>query len=836
MESDESSAQFFAVDTRLESFQVAKSAAKRKSTAKGKAAKPLTWPHRSIDPIDLARAGFYFDPTPELPDNVVCFLCERRLGGWEDGDNPFEEHLRLSPNCGWAIVSAIEVGLGDYCEDDPANPQMVEARKATFADQWPHEGKKGWKCKTKQLVEAGWKYTPAPGYEDMATCTYCSLALDGWEPKDNPMNEHYKRSPDCKFFTLTNQYQQAAAAAPKKAARGKGAARASKASRLSTQSVGTVATDVTASIIEAPAEYEDSVMTTASVATQGGTKKPRAKKATTAKGKKTKAKKEEPVEVLEDPVEEPVEDHIEEPSPPPAKPARGKKRTSDQVDESTMISAEAPAPKKRAARGKASKAADESTIVPEQDTVMDDEEPVGPVQKKKPRASKAKAPRKVSTASTASDVSALPEQRESDHMMDDAEIERQLQAELDRPLTDDEDLDADSDSERRKVSNPQPKAKKTSTKKSSLASRQGSAGHHAMFDPSPVDIDEDDIEQEYRTMQQSVQPTDEETQEPEQEPEPELEPMPAPVKVRKAGARKVSKQTKKAPTPPPVVDDRYDDDIDELAEGHEDSILSNATAASKQAATVASVAAPAQKKRAPAAKKSTTTTKAAAVAEASVRMSSQQRSDSPDMDDFPEPPKPKKATAAAKKAAPVAKEKSLPPPPAEEEPSNNPPATPRSKMPATARAKQATISPSQSPQSSDAENQPPSSKPSGTAESKRFALGPVAATPNRMSPSKMSPSKRHLMSGLQSEKPWAAVDVEAIFEDLDQENANNTSNLLKGGPELTTPEKLMTVEEWIYFNAQQAEQKLKYECESVVSAFEREGQRAMQTLEGLVVE
>lgn len=81
----------------------------------------------------------------------MCFLCERRLGGWEEGDNPFEEHLRLSPNCGWAIVSAIEVGLGDYNEDDPADAHMVEARKATFADQWPHEGKKGWKCKTKQV-------------------------------------------------------------------------------------------------------------------------------------------------------------------------------------------------------------------------------------------------------------------------------------------------------------------------------------------------------------------------------------------------------------------------------------------------------------------------------------------------------------------------------------------------------------------------------------------------------------------------------------------------------------------------------------------------------------
>lgn len=650
--------------------------------------------------------------------------------------------------------------------------------------------------------------------------------------------EHHKRSPDCRFFVLTKQYQQAAAAAaPKKAVRGK-AARASKASRLSSQSDTTVTTDMTESIMEAPAEYEDSDLTMASVASQGGTKKPRAKKAAAPKGKKAKAKKEEPAEVPEDQVDEPVE----EASPPPAKPARGKKRASDQVEESTLIGAGAPAPKKRGPRSKASKAnkaVDESSIATEQDTIMDVEE-AAPAQKKKPRASKAKAPRKLSTASTVSDVSSLEVPHESDHMMDDAEIERQLQAELDRPLTDDEDLDADSDSERRRVSNPKPKTtqKKTSTKKDSIASQQSSGEHHAMFDPSPVNIDEEDIEQQYMDMQQDAQPVNQEML----EPSPEI--VPAPAKApKKAAAKKATKQPKKAPTPSPVaampenkalIDDRYDDDIDELAEGHEDSMMSNATAASKPSATVAPVAAPAPapKKRGPAAKKSTTK---AAVAEAAARESAQ-RVESPDMDEFSEPVKPKKVTAAAsKKAASAAREKSLPPALAREEVSQIP-ATPRSKIPATARAKQATISPSQSPQSSDAENQPPSSRPSGTTESKRFELEPVAVTPERMSPSKMSPTKRNLISGLQSEKPWAIVDVEAIFEDLEKENANGTSALLQGGPNLTSPERRMTVEEWIYFNAQQAEQKLKYECESVVSAFEREGARAMQTLEGLVIE
>lgn len=134
----------------------------------------------------MARAGFIFQPLPSNPDNVSCFLCNKALDGWEENDNPLEEHLRHSPECGWAITAAVEAELGEYAREDPRDPLMREARTATFADRWPHENRKGWSCKTKPLVEAGWKYTPTIESDDMATCTYCQLALDGWEKTDNP--------------------------------------------------------------------------------------------------------------------------------------------------------------------------------------------------------------------------------------------------------------------------------------------------------------------------------------------------------------------------------------------------------------------------------------------------------------------------------------------------------------------------------------------------------------------------------------------------------------------------------------------------------------------------
>ncbi|KAI1820393.1 hypothetical protein F4861DRAFT_69885 [Xylaria intraflava] len=709
MEPDAMPEHYYTYDGRLESFQPAQAGARRGSNAKGKATKAPSWPHKQLDPDIFARAGFYFQPSPGAPDNTVCFLCCKNIKGWEKDDDPFEEHLRLSPECGWAIVAGIEAGLGDYNSNDPTSSAMIEARKATFGDKWPHEGKRGWKCKTKQLVDAGWKYTPTLESDDMATCTYCQLALDGWEPKDNPMDEHYRRSPDCPFFVLINQYKSAAPA--KKKGRGK-AARSSKASRLSTQSIATAASDMT-SLLEHPPEHDESVLTTTSVMTQGGTKRTRAKKGTAAKGKKTRAKKEEVVEVLEDPPEHarfehhsllPQEESLQTETPEITRQPRSRKRTSAAMEESVLTTAEAPAPKKRATRGRVVSA---KTAPPDTD-----------------RAAPGSVP------------------PETDEAVVDAEL-KALETEM------------------------------------------------------------------------------------EVEPEQTLH---VPKKGRQAGTRKASKQTTrkakaKAPVEPtPEPEPLADQGADELAEGH-DSIISNATVVRT---SLASTSGP--KKRGRLSKKSTS-----AQAEPQPKPALQSsldleaRVERPDFaESKPEP------TVAQKVAAPRITKKSLsrddsPPPPASESENIEPPATPKAMASPAPAAKQAAISPSQSPQSSDAENQPPSSKPSDTAKSSRAALEPTT-------PVRSSPSKRNIIAGLQSTHSWTAVDIEMILEDLDRENALSTSRLLRSGMDLASPEKHMTVEEWIYHNAEQAERKLKIECEAIVTAFEREGTRAMQALEGLVVE
>ncbi|KAK6957548.1 hypothetical protein Daesc_000335 [Daldinia eschscholtzii] len=798
MDTDETPDRYFTYDGRLASFQLAR----RPPGVKGKASKALTWPHKELDPVQFAQAGFYFEPTPEAPDNTVCFLCVKAFKGWEENDNPLEEHLRLSPHCGWAIVAAIEAGLGDYGLDDPSDAPMVEARKATFAGLWPHEGKRGWKCKTKQLVEAGWKYTPTAESDDMATCTYCSLALDGWEPKDNPLDEHYKRSPDCQFFQLLNHYKSGPT---KKKGRGKGA-RASQSSRLSSQSIATtIASDAT-SLLE-PYADQDSVMTTTSVMTQGGTKRSRTKKTTATKGKRTRAKKEEAVEVLEDSPEPQVE---QAPPTPPPKATRGRKRASDPIEDSVLTAAEVPAAKKRATRTRKANVADTSVVEQAPDLEMSDIDPA-PKSKAKGKKAKSTTTRKTRKASTASTISNLSFQGDAAHMMDDEELDRQLQADLDRPLSDDENIAADSDSDRKNLPSKQ-KSKKVSIPKKKSVGQVEASDDHAMFEPQPH-IDEAVVEDELKALETEMEVE-------------QVEDPPVPKKGRKPGPKRGSKQIKKIKDEP-VQPDVETATADELAEGHDVSIVSNSTMVRT---SLASNAAP--RKRGRPSKKASIVNPdpnpdelADAVVEApsapepvEVRDSAEKLSET------------KTGTLSPPATSSPLVSKPLPQPPVESE-ELQPPSTPIAMTSPAPAAKQAALSPSQSPQASDAENEPPSSKPSNTASSARIVLAPVNATPVPT-----SPSKRNILAGLQSNTPWTAVDVDMIFDDIDKENASGSAKFLKGGADLTSPEKRMTVEEWIYHNAEEAEKKLKHECETMVTAFEKEGTRAMQALEGLIVD
>lgn len=84
---------------------------------------------------------------------MTCFLCQKSLDGWDEDDDPVLEHLHHSEQCAWAIIVAAQT-VSDNPEqeqEDPLGEKMVEARRETFADQWPHEGKRGWVCQVKKV-------------------------------------------------------------------------------------------------------------------------------------------------------------------------------------------------------------------------------------------------------------------------------------------------------------------------------------------------------------------------------------------------------------------------------------------------------------------------------------------------------------------------------------------------------------------------------------------------------------------------------------------------------------------------------------------------------------
>lgn len=236
-----------------------------------------------------------------------------------------------------------------------------------------------------QMASAGWHYAPAKESNDFARCAYCELSLDGWEATDNPLEEHQRRSPFCVFFNWKP--------------------------------------------VKRPAKKPRASLQPAANSIHGDDSEPSApaKKASRAK----KAKKPEPT--------------LEEPAQP-----RGRKRASTAAqgpviiydgskDTDSEIELLPPPTKKRATR--ASLAAQQAFGHNGDHKMVDNSEAESITStmsktakqpaKKKPgrRASKARAPSKPRATGT----------RKPKNVLSDDELDRALAADLERPLTDEEE-------------------------------------------------------------------------------------------------------------------------------------------------------------------------------------------------------------------------------------------------------------------------------------------------------------------------------------------------------------------------------------------------------------
>ncbi|OJJ87571.1 uncharacterized protein ASPGLDRAFT_63729 [Aspergillus glaucus CBS 516.65] len=823
------------LDARLASFETVLPGRRRNSSAKS--TKPISWPHNRPSPAELAHAGFYYEPHETNPDNTRCFLCESALDGWEEEDNPITEHLTLSQNCGWAIMKDIERHSSNPAEiEDPTSERISGARSATFGLYWPHDGKKGWVCQSEKMVAGGWYFCANEESNDLASCAYCKLSLDGWEPKDDPYEEHYRRSSDCSFFVFAqNPNKKTKASRSKKP-------RTSKASRLSTQSTAS----------EAPmVDLDDQI--DESIVSETTSKTKNTKKSSRSKAKTTKSKKTDTVD---------TDDQMdvdgaayEEPEPPkPKRATRGKKRTSEEVSQSygNEVDTETteqpePAPKRRATRTRNSTIQqDYSALNDATPAVTQEQSEVAPQEEepKKGRRTKKNASTKGRKVSEASTSKAPPTSRTPD----DAELDAALEADLEAdPLSSEEELaetttkHTSKKSKSNKKSKPSPEAQdpadtsehderqdrsgeipedqvepvetepQTQVKSSKSSGKRKAKGPKSQEKDSKSrespEIEREDAEAAAPERHEPLVSVDIETRKPEQLAKAEPlsdEEAPKPKKAS-TGKSKKAKKPSESPAEPP--------EPEEEDEGHVEDV---------QDQEPARVDSPEQREATPEQEPE----QEQRPEELSARRRSSRRSSGI-------PPK------TIERYSDIPQEKQLAKSLTDSHTSDTPvqPKNIRqferqasgsiSPFPSTPRESQ-----SLSPQSSDAENQPPSTNPSA---SRNYALSP-SKQPSERTPlavSTPSPSKRNANAGgLKTSHPWTPIDIESILfaRDGDKENASPGG---KASGNLTSPEKKMTVEEWIHWNAKNGEERLKQECERLVSQFEKEGGRAMRVLEGI---
>ncbi|XP_041364012.1 baculoviral IAP repeat-containing protein 5.2-A-like [Gigantopelta aegis] len=81
---------------------------------------------------------------------------------------------------------------------------LEECRLHSFKN-WPYSEE--YNCTPQKLAEAGWYHCPTNQEPDAVRCFVCLKELDGWEPNDDPWEEHKKHSPQCPLLKLNSKVE-----------------------------------------------------------------------------------------------------------------------------------------------------------------------------------------------------------------------------------------------------------------------------------------------------------------------------------------------------------------------------------------------------------------------------------------------------------------------------------------------------------------------------------------------------------------------------------------------------------------------------------------------------
>ncbi|ESK84812.1 chromosome segregation protein [Moniliophthora roreri MCA 2997] len=193
---------YIILQNRIDSFTKPK-----RKKGSSKSVGNLKWPHPPhwlANADTLAEAGFYFDPSPDDKDNVRCYMCGKEIGEWAEDDDPHQIHFeKCGKTCGWASARCgveqdkDKKGRFDFKDKNrlPTSKAMEKARLQTFTleNRWPHDQVSNHGANSKNMARAGFVYLPTQDVDDLATCLYCGICLNGWDEEDDPMEEHRKR-------------------------------------------------------------------------------------------------------------------------------------------------------------------------------------------------------------------------------------------------------------------------------------------------------------------------------------------------------------------------------------------------------------------------------------------------------------------------------------------------------------------------------------------------------------------------------------------------------------------------------------------------------------------
>ncbi|CCH40595.1 Baculoviral IAP repeat-containing protein 3 [Wickerhamomyces ciferrii] len=160
--------------------------------------KTFAWPYETPSSTDMAKLGFYYNPSKSLNDRIKCFWCKKTTGNWKTTKDLVRFHLDKSHDCLLSNTLQLADILSNDLEShysptdlmlqDPLSTDAFELRLQSFGEDWYADKEKNAIPTSKNLAAAGFFRM-----DDAAYCIHCHVSLEGWSNDDHPISEHRLR-------------------------------------------------------------------------------------------------------------------------------------------------------------------------------------------------------------------------------------------------------------------------------------------------------------------------------------------------------------------------------------------------------------------------------------------------------------------------------------------------------------------------------------------------------------------------------------------------------------------------------------------------------------------